>query len=63
MAHDEYVTADHQAEDHTGLTGIQDAQGLITAHASTTHIPAGGTTGQVLVKLSDNDYDVGWTTL
>lgn len=23
-------------------------------------IPAGGTTGQVLVKLSDADYDVGW---
>lgn len=26
-------------------------------------IPPGGTTGQVLVKLSDNDYDVGWVTL
>ena len=23
-------------------------------------LPAGGTTGQVLTKLSDNDYDVGW---
>ena len=23
-------------------------------------LPPGGTTGQVLVKLSDNDYDVGW---
>lgn len=26
-------------------------------------VPAGGTTGQVLVKLSDNDYDYGWVTL
>lgn len=25
-------------------------------------IPAGGTTGQVLVKLSNSDYDVGWVT-
>lgn len=25
-------------------------------------IPAGGTTGQVLAKLSNNDYDVGWVT-
>jgi hypothetical protein len=25
-------------------------------------IPPGGTTGQVLAKLSDNDYDVGWVT-
>lgn len=25
-------------------------------------IPPGGTTGQVLVKLSDDDYDVGWVT-
>ena len=23
-------------------------------------IPPGGTTGQVLAKLSDDDYDVGW---
>lgn len=26
-------------------------------------MPAGGTTGQVLAKLSDDDYDVGWVTL
>lgn len=26
-------------------------------------IPTGGTTGQVLTKLSDTDYDSGWTTL
>jgi hypothetical protein len=26
-------------------------------------IPPGGLTGQVLVKLSDEDYDVGWVTL
>jgi len=26
-------------------------------------IPAGGLTGQVLVKLSDADYDVGWVDL
>ena len=25
-------------------------------------LPDGGTTGQVLTKLSDDDYDVGWTT-
>lgn len=25
-------------------------------------IPPGGTTGQVLVKLSNADYDVGWVT-
>lgn len=25
-------------------------------------IPPGGTTGQVLAKLSDDDYDVGWIT-
>ena len=25
-------------------------------------IPSGGTTGQVLTKLSDDDYDVGWVT-
>lgn len=27
-----------------------------------TQVPAGGTTGQVLTKLSDDDYDVGWVT-
>lgn len=26
-------------------------------------VPAGGTTGQVLVKLSDADFDTGWATL
>ena len=26
-------------------------------------VPAGGATGQVLVKLSDDDYDTGWVTL
>jgi len=26
-------------------------------------IPAGGTTGQILVKLSDNDYDVVWVDI
>ena len=26
-------------------------------------LPPGGEEGQVLVKLSDNDYDVGWTTI
>lgn len=25
-------------------------------------IPPGGTTGQVLAKLSDDDYDYGWVT-
>jgi hypothetical protein len=25
-------------------------------------VPAGGTTGQVLVKLSDDDFDTGWVT-
>lgn len=25
-------------------------------------VPAGGTTGQVLTKLSDADYDYGWVT-
>lgn len=25
-------------------------------------IPPGGTTGQVLAKLSNDDYDVGWVT-
>ncbi|MCA9368028.1 hypothetical protein KC887_07275 [Candidatus Kaiserbacteria bacterium] len=25
-------------------------------------IPPGGTTGQVLAKLSDDDYDIGWVT-
>lgn len=25
-------------------------------------VPPGGTTGQVLAKLSDADYDVGWVT-
>jgi hypothetical protein len=26
-------------------------------------VPPGGTTGQVLVKLSDADFDVGWATV
>lgn len=26
-------------------------------------LPVGGTTGQVLVKLSNDDYDVGWATI
>jgi hypothetical protein len=30
---------------------------------STRGVPPGGLTGQVLVKLSDADYDVGWVTL
>lgn len=25
-------------------------------------VPSGGTTGQVLAKLSNADYDVGWVT-
>lgn len=27
------------------------------------NVPAGGTTGQVLVKLSNADFDVGWATI
>jgi hypothetical protein len=34
----------------------------ISTALSTQGIPPGGLTGQVLVKLSDADYDVGWVT-
>lgn len=30
--------------------------------AITSHVPVGGTTGQVLVKSSDSDYDFTWST-
>lgn len=33
-----------------------------TGAVTTNDIPAGGTTGQVLTKASDTDYDAGWTT-
>lgn len=33
-----------------------------TGAVTTNDIPASGTTGQVLTKASDTDYDVGWTT-
>jgi hypothetical protein len=34
----------------------------ISAGLDAQGVPPGGTTGQVLMKLSDNDYDVGWVT-
>lgn len=39
----------------TGDTGPQGAQG-----AAGVGVPAGGTTGQVLEKKSDTDYDTEW---
>lgn len=33
-----------------------------TGAVTTNDIPAGGTTGQVLTKASDTDYDTEWTT-
>lgn len=44
---------------------VQD-QSPITITISATSpiiIPPGGTTGQVLVKISNADYDIGWATL
>jgi hypothetical protein len=38
-------------------------QAISTAISAVHQIPPGGLTGQVLVKLSDSDYDVGWVTL
>lgn len=37
-------------------------QAIAAAIAGIHQIPPGGTTGQVLTKLSDADYDVGWVT-
>jgi hypothetical protein len=37
-------------------------QAIATAIAGVHQIPPGGTPGQVLGKLSANDYDVGWVT-
>lgn len=37
-------------------------QAIATAIAGVHQVPPGGRAGQVLVKLSDNDYDVGWVT-
>lgn len=37
-------------------------QAISTAIAGVHQIPPGGLTGQVLVKLSNADYDVGWVT-
>lgn len=33
-----------------------------TEWAALIPVPAGGTTGQVLAKTSNDDYDFGWTT-
>jgi hypothetical protein len=38
-------------------------QAIADAVAGIHQVPPGGLSGQVLVKLSDNDYDVGWVTL
>ena len=37
-----------------------DANGLYATGSSVVGIPAGGTTGQVLTKTSNTDYDVEW---
>ncbi len=39
----------------TGSTGTQGLQGI--------GVPSGGTTNQVLIKISDTSYDTGWSTL
>lgn len=43
--------------DHLALF---DAEGNRIYFSGTHGIPAGGTAGQMLVKLSDDDFDVGW---
>jgi len=36
---------------------------LVDLEGGAHNIPAGGTTGQVLVKASDDDYDLEWRTI
>jgi hypothetical protein len=47
----------------TGEVSTAAMNQAIDAALATKGIPPGGLTGQVLVKLSDADYDVGWVTL
>ena len=47
----------------TGATGAQGERGPQgPAGPAGVGVPAGGTAGQVLAKLSGTDYDTGWTT-
>lgn len=43
-------------------TGYQQYDGTAWVALLPAGLPDGGTTGQVLVKLSGADYDVGWVT-
>lgn len=47
----------------TGEVSTAAMNQAIDTALTTKGIPPGGLTGQVLVKLSDADYDVGWATL
>ena len=45
------------------LHRIQELTELPSESSAVQGLPAGGTTGQALVKLSNADYDVGWDTI
>jgi hypothetical protein len=48
----------------TGPTGPQGIQGIPGPTGPIGHsIPTGGTTGQVLIKLTDNEYDYSWSDI
>ena len=60
------VTADIVAGSDISFSGsgvnriIDNGSGGLTINYTGPKIPPGGTTGQVLAKLSNADYDVGW---
>jgi len=47
----------------TSLNGVWDTTNRLSIKKLAPGIPAGGTTGQFLVKSSSTDYDCGWTTV
>ena len=56
------ITGATGATGTSGQTGVSGIQGPTGATGSATGIPEGGSTNQILTKLSNSDYDTAWVT-